>query len=75
MCEGFKVHRLAEYYAWLKQAISAREQEDSRLFSLMKEHYSTSGGTYGSPWVYRDLRDGAEASAYTALRRLCADIE
>ena len=69
MCDVFKVHR-SGYYAWLKQPISAREQEDSRLLSLIKEHYLASGGTYGSPWIYRDLRDAGETCSVHRVAKI-----
>jgi putative transposase len=31
--------------------------EDNRLLKLIKTFYIASGGTYGSPWIYRDLRE------------------
>jgi putative transposase len=69
MCEVLKVHR-SGYYVWLKQPVSAREQEDSRLLSLIKEHYLASGGTYGSPWIYRDLRDAGESCSVHRVAKI-----
>ena len=34
--------------------------EDQRLLARIKEFYIASGGTYGSPWIHRDLRDAGE---------------
>ena len=69
MCDVFKVRR-SGYYAWLKQPISAREQEDSRLLALIKEHYLASGGTYGSPRIYRDLRDAGETCSVHRVAKI-----
>lgn len=38
-----------------------RAIEDSRLLKRIKEFYIASGGTYGSPWIHRDLRDAGES--------------
>ena len=59
MCRVLKVHP-SGYYAWLKDPISTREQEDQRLLVLIKEHYLASGDTYGSPEIHRDLREAGE---------------
>ena len=37
-----------------------RAIEDNRLLKRIKEFYIASGGTYGSPWIHRDLRDAGE---------------
>jgi putative transposase len=59
MCHVLKVHP-SGYYAWLNNPVSKRELEDQRLLPLIKEHYLASGGTYGSPWIHRDLREAGE---------------
>lgn len=59
MCRVLKVH-FSGFYAWLKEPVSKRELEDQRLLRLIKEHYLASGGTYGSPWIHKDLRETGE---------------
>jgi len=56
MCRVFKIHR-SGYYAWLKKPLYDRLIEDLRLLERIKECHIASGGTYGSPWIHRDLRD------------------
>lgn len=56
MCHVFKIHR-SGYYAWLKKPLSDRSIEDIRLLEPIRECHIASGGTYGSPWIHRHLRD------------------
>lgn len=79
MCQVFKLHP-SGYYAWLKKPISDREKEDQRLLKLIKGFYIASSGTYGSPWIHRDLRDiGEKCSVHRVAKimrknKLCAQI-
>tara|TARA_R110000744_G_scaffold22984_2_gene58545 strand:- start:1046 stop:1918 length:873 start_codon:yes stop_codon:yes gene_type:complete len=59
MCRVLKLNR-SGFYAWLKQPLSIRAIEDNRLLKRIKEFYVASGGTYGSPWIHRDLREAGE---------------
>ncbi len=59
MCRVLRVHR-SGYYAWLKNPLSARAIEDARLLTLIKDFHQDSGGAYGSPRVFLDLRDSGE---------------
>jgi putative transposase len=59
MCRVFKLHR-SGFYAWLHQPLSNRALEGQRLMKLIKESYMASGGTYGNPWIHRDLLDAGE---------------
>jgi putative transposase len=59
MCRVFKLHR-SGFYAWLDKPLSNHAIEDQRLLARIKEFYIASGGTYGSPWIHRDLRDAGE---------------
>lgn len=59
MCRVLKINR-SGFYAWLKQPLSARAIEDNRLLVQIKAFYVASGGTYGSPWIHRDLRESGE---------------
>ena len=59
MCRVFKLHR-SGFYAWLDKPLSNHGIEDQRLLTRIKEFYIASGGTYGSPWIHRDLRDAGE---------------
>ena len=59
MCRVLKINR-SGFYAWLKQPLSNRTIEDNGLLKQIKEFYVASGGTYGSPWIHRDLREAGE---------------
>ncbi len=68
MCRVFEVH-FSGYYSWLKTPRSARALEDQRLFKLINESYSSSGGTYGSPRVHKRLRElGEKCSVHRVAR-------
>jgi len=66
MCRVFKLHR-SGFYAWRHQPLSNRAHEDKRILRLIKASYIASGGTYGSPWIHRDLR---EAGEYCSVHRV-----
>ena len=59
MCRVLRVHR-SGYYAWLKKPVSDRAVEDARLLALIKHFHQESGGAYGSPRIFLDLRDDGE---------------
>lgn len=69
MCRVFKIQR-SGFYAWLKQPLSDRTIEDQRLLVRIKESYIASGGTYGSPWIHRDLRDEGETCSVHRVARI-----
>jgi putative transposase len=69
MCRVLKINR-SGFYAWLKQPLSKRSVEDSRLLKLIKEFYIASGGTYGSPWIHRDLREAGESCSVHRVAKI-----
>jgi len=48
------------FYAWVHQPMSARAKEDQRLLKLIRASHAASGGIYGAPRVFLDLRDAGE---------------
>jgi putative transposase len=56
MCRVLKVHR-SGYYAWKVRPVSARAIEDAALLVEIKQSFDDSHGIYGSPRVYRDMRE------------------
>ncbi len=74
MCRVFRLHR-SGFYAWLRQPLSARSQEDQRLLTLIKASYVASGGTYGSPWVHRDLREAGESCSVHRVARIMREYK
>jgi putative transposase len=58
------------YYAWLKQPLSNRVQEDARLLRLIRASFVASQGIYGSPQVFLDLREAGETCSKHRVARL-----
>ena len=69
MCRVLKINR-SGFYAWLKQPLSRRAIEDYRLLKLINESYIASGGTYGSPWIHRDLREAGESCSVHRVAKI-----
>lgn len=69
MCRVLKINR-SGFYAWLKKPISNRAIEDNRLLKLIREFYIASGGTYGSPWIHRDLREAGESCSVHRVAKI-----
>ncbi|WP_193330725.1 IS3 family transposase [Pseudoalteromonas ulvae] len=69
MCRVLKINR-SGFYAWLKQPLSTRAIEDNRLLKRIKEFYIASGGTYGSPWIHRDLREAGESCSVHRVAKI-----
>lgn len=59
MCRVLNVAR-SGYYYWLHTPKSDRQIEDERLLELIKDSYAASGGIYGAPRVFLDLREAGE---------------
>ena len=59
MCRVLGVAR-AGYYKWLHKPVSDRAIEDQRLLGLIRHSYESSGGVYGAPRVFLDLREVGE---------------
>jgi len=58
------------YYAWLKQPLSNRAQEDARLLRLIRASFIASQGIYGAPRVFLDLREAGESCSKHRVTRL-----
>lgn len=69
MCRVLRLHR-SGFYVWLNNPESERAKEDKRLLKLIKEFYVASGGTYGSPWIHRDLRDAGEQCSVNRVAKI-----
>ncbi len=69
MCRELRVHR-SGFYAWLHQPLSERTIEDNRLLVLIQESHELSAGSYGSPRVYRDLRESGETCGAHRIARI-----
>ena len=69
MCRLLNVTR-SGYYAWLKEPISNRAQEDARLLRLIRASFVASHGIYGAPRVFLDLREAGETCSKHRVARL-----
>ena len=69
MCGGLRVLRCG-FYQWRHKPLSDRAIEDLRLLALIRASYAASGGIYGAPRVFQDLREAGE----TCGRHLVARI-
>lgn len=69
MCRVLQVAR-SGFYAWLHAPKSDRALEDERLLALITTSYRQSGGIYGSPRVFLDLREGGERIGRKRVARL-----
>jgi len=69
MCRVLEVTR-SGYYAWLREPICDRAQEDARLLRLIRASFTASHGIYGSPRVFLDLREAGETCSKHRVARL-----
>lgn len=72
MCRVLGVHR-SGFYAWLKQPLSSRAQEDQRLLGQIKQFWIESGFAYGYRNVTRDLKDQGETCGKNRVHRIMRD--
>ncbi len=61
MCRVLRVH-FSGFYAWLKEPLSHRAQEDARQTELIRQAWAESGKVYGYRKLTDDLRDQGEPS-------------
>jgi putative transposase len=59
MCRVLRVH-FSGFYAWLKEPLSHRAQEDVRQTELIRQAWADSGKVYGYRKLTDDLRDEGE---------------
>ena len=59
MCRVLCVPR-SGFYQWLHKPLSDRAIEDLRLLELIRASYAASGGVYGAPRVFLDLREAVD---------------
>nr|URZ94505.1 ISEam1 transposase tnpB [Raoultella ornithinolytica] len=56
MCQVLSVAR-AGFYAWQHNPVPARDKDNQRLLTLIRDSYSLSGGVYGYRRVHGDLNE------------------
>ena len=58
------------YYAWRGRPVSAREMANQELYKKVEAVYNDTYGTYGSPRIYRELKDQGVACSENRVARL-----
>ncbi len=69
MCRVLDVAR-AGFYAWLHNPVSARDKDNQRLLTLIRDSYSLSGGVYGYRRVHGDLNEIGETCVENRVGRI-----
>jgi transposase InsO family protein len=69
MCAVLKVSR-SGYYAWCRRPVCLRRQQEQALREQIRTIHCDSRGTYGSPRVWRDLRDQGHGCGRHRVARL-----
>ncbi len=60
----------AGFYAWLHNPVSARDKDNQRLLTLIRDSYSLSGGVYGYRRVHGDLNEIGETCGKNRVGRV-----
>ena len=71
MCRVLRVH-VSGFYAWLKEPLSRRAQEDVRQTELIRRAWAESGKVYGYRKLTDDLRDQGESISENRVARLAS---
>ncbi|WP_202618263.1 IS3 family transposase [Escherichia coli] len=69
MCRVLDVAR-AGFYAWLHNPVSARDKDNQRLLTLIRDSYSLSGGVYGYRRIHGDLNEIGETCGKNRVGRI-----
>ena len=69
MCRCLRIHP-SGFYAWFKNPLSKRAQEDARQIELIKAAWQDSGGVYGYRKLHDDLLDQGETCCPNRVARL-----
>ena len=69
MCRVLQVHR-SGFYRWAKRPVSKRAVANQRLVGQIGHYWNESDRAYGSPRVYRDLREAGETCGQNRVARL-----
>jgi transposase InsO family protein len=76
MCRCLRIHP-SGFYAWLRNPLSKRAQEDARQTELIRKAWKESGKVYGYRKLHDDLLDQGETCCPNRVARLArqADIK
>ena len=69
MCRCLRIHP-SGFYAWLKNPLSKRAQEDIRQTRLIEDAWKQSGRIYGYRKLHDELLDQGETSCANRIARL-----
>lgn len=69
MCEILDVSE-SGFYAWRKRPVCQHTREDAHLTEKIREEFHAHQGRYGSPRIYRQLRDGQISCSCKRVARL-----
>jgi len=69
MCRVLRISR-SGFYQWLHKPLSDRAIENLRLLALIRSSYAASGGVYGAPRVFLDLREAGELCGKHRVARI-----
>jgi len=69
MCKVLAVSS-SGYYAWRQRPPSAREMANQELYNQIETVYNDNHGVYGSPRIYRELKDQGVACSENRIARL-----
>ncbi len=69
MCRVLEVAR-SGYYDWIARPLSDHAIEDQRLLIMIRNSYAASGGVYGAPRVFLDLREVGESCGRNRVARI-----
>ena len=71
MCRCLRIHP-SGFYAWFKNPLSNRAQEDKRQTKLIKKAWEDSGKVYGYRKLHDDLLDQGETCCPNRVARLAS---
>ena len=71
MCRVLRVH-FSGFYAWLKEPLSRRAQDDVRQTELIRQAWADSGKVYGYRKLHDDLLDQGETCCPNRVARLAS---
>ena len=69
MCRVLGVSRQG-YFAWLKRSPGKRQREKATLLPLIRQRFERSGGSYGSPRIWKQLVEEGHAVCRHRVARL-----
>jgi transposase InsO family protein len=74
LCEALEVSR-SGFYARRGRSPSKRQREDQRLAPAVQAVFLSSGKTYGSPRIHKELTEGGEPISRRRTCRLMKDLD